>query len=927
MNSRQKPITQPGIESYFTRSKASLFQGDLTKHFEHTLKVIRDLPSRVALTEKTMSLETPEDSMAAAAANVAEQTAQNEITKQITSVGDAAAALISLADGQGAMNAQASRQQAVMSTATTTVSSVHSAVKPAFNFNRKNTPSRSYGGARPKSTWPTDTSEGYIDDTPGQLGLQPLKTGMQALKHPDRQPGDELREARKKAQTMEELYLEIQRERDQLRLKSQRDNQMQQTMVKDRADLVTELENLKKQLAAQNVAQLSPAIQVGMADSMRLQQAVADGKTLQIQGGAKGTTYEPLQVVVTSQSAPAVHVAQPSPQILQQDVLMTPVAQTRQTLQTQAKTDDLSGSITKLNQQGYAVIRMPHPGTIVHNADLANALNTASKVRFNPIVSQSRMSTPRNKLAWETSPAVQGYQPAQTGWLDHSFQTQQAYLLNEQYQKDLLAKMAVGLQPPVTQQGYVPPITMTQAPTVQRVQTPPPLTPVGEVPEQLSQARDRVSQPINTANNRKNFHTILPKPYKSGDFIAFKEGFEQLSRINDWDDQTKTGQLVWCLQQGPAEIIVSSRPGHIWNYDELMQAGAEMFGCAISESKMRLELKQIKRKKDESLPDLTRRIINVSKRAFHMPEYRRFEEERTAFMNAVEDNRPLYYYLDRHQSTVTTLSGLLSLAMKYCNNEGASDDWVLSLVEKELESRGLAKKENDDKSASESINTSCKGKQDDKQDKINAFMFGDRHKPRSWEDGYKLITDRLNEDLSFRKQQHLDNKVAAQRQADMLEALKRTIENSKQAYVQQASKPYSYGPPQRGPRPNNHGWNQGYQPRPSRPRHQGNQTQHRQPYGGQPHRGNNNRQWQPRHQGQGYRPPRHQSSVNHYQEEYPEQWGAEDYYGYEDEQYYCYEACCAGDYSYDAPVSDNTSCKSGATQSSAISEPKPSDSE
>ena len=149
---------------------------------------------------------------------------------------------------------QASRQQAVMSTATTTVSSIHSAVKPAFNFQRKNTPSRSYGGARPKNSWPRDTSEGYIDDTPGQLGLQSLKTGMQVLTHPDRQPGDELREAKKKAQAIESLYMEIQRERNQLRQKSQRDDQIQQTMVKDRADLVTELENLKQQLPAQNLA-------------------------------------------------------------------------------------------------------------------------------------------------------------------------------------------------------------------------------------------------------------------------------------------------------------------------------------------------------------------------------------------------------------------------------------------------------------------------------------------------------------------------------------------------------------------------------------------------------------------------------------------------------------------------------------------------
>ena len=92
--------------------------------------------------------------------------------------------------------------------------------------------------------WPRDTSEGFIDDTPGQLGMQPLKTGMQTLTHPARQPGDDLREARKKAQTMESLYMEIQRERDQLRQKSQRDDHMQQTMVKDHAALVTERTNI-----------------------------------------------------------------------------------------------------------------------------------------------------------------------------------------------------------------------------------------------------------------------------------------------------------------------------------------------------------------------------------------------------------------------------------------------------------------------------------------------------------------------------------------------------------------------------------------------------------------------------------------------------------------------------------------------------------
>jgi hypothetical protein len=305
----------------------------------------------------------------------------------------------------------------------------------------------------------------------------------------------------------------------------------------------------------------------------------------------------------------------------------------------------------------------------------------------------------------------------------------------------------------------------------------------------MQEERDPALQQSGSSSNHRRGYGILPKGFKGGDFIAFKEGFENICRINKWDDDIKVGHLIWCFQQGPAEIIISSRPGHKWDYEDLMQSGMEMFGNSIGESEMRLELKNIKRQKGESLPDLVRRIIKVTRQAVEMSESKRFEEERIAFMNAIEDNRPLYYHLDKHMGDCKTISKMLSIAMKYTNQEGASDEWVLSLMDKEFTKRGIS-----DTAAStantSSIKSDSNSSEKQKLDQMHAYMFGDRNKPNSWEEGYKQVTERLNEDLLVRKTQHTDAKVAAQRQAEAIESLRRGIEEMKQIQMDQASKPY-----------------------------------------------------------------------------------------------------------------------------------------
>jgi hypothetical protein len=458
----------------------------------------------------------------------------------------------------------------------------------------------------------------------------------------------------------------------------------------------------------------------------------------------------------------------------------------------------------------------------------------------------------------------------------------------------------------------------------------------------MQEERDPGLQQSNNSSSNRRGYGILPKGYKGGDFIAFKEGFENICRVNRWEEDIKVGHLIWCYQQGPAEIIISSRPGHTWSYDELMQAGLEMFGNSIGESEMRLELKKIKREKGESLPDLVRRIIKITRQAVEMSETKRFEEERIAFMNAIEDNRPLYYYLDRHMGSCNTISKMLSIAMKYTNQEGASDEWVLGLMDKAFAERGLPKSETSTNSTTTQNKSASKSAESEKLDQMHAYLFGDRNKPTSWEDGYKQVTERLNEDLLIRKTQHTDQKVAAQRQADAIESLRRGVEEMKQIQMEMANKPYP-APYVRPPRPQNN-WtpqtgsgyqnsypnynNQGYQqpysqgwgnnqgfraPRPRFPNHaQGFRP--RRPYGN----GNN--------QNQGFRGPRPNMNnsrlprprFNAYEQDmfdynsYDPQQELYHYddYGNEISDYYAYDYGSENVYEFAAPAVDNSASNS-----------------
>ena len=66
-------------------------------------------------------------------------------------------------------------------------------------------------------------------------------------------------------------------------------------------------------------------------------------------------------------------------------------------------------------------------------------------------------------------------------------------------------------------------------------------------------------------------------------------------------------------------------------------------------------------------------------------------------------------------------NNLKSVAMKFTNNEGASDDWVRDLLTSKLEKRGIeSKKPENSSTASPALQTkSISGK----EDSVNAFRF------------------------------------------------------------------------------------------------------------------------------------------------------------------------------------------------------------
>ena len=128
MSSNKRSAELPATEPYFTRSKAPLFQGKLTEHFDNALRKIRDLPSKIARTENTMALETPEDSLLKTNQKVDDSPA-NKTAQKGGAAAQAASALMDLAEG-GAVGGQTQKQGGAASSKKYTQTR-----KPAFEFS------------------------------------------------------------------------------------------------------------------------------------------------------------------------------------------------------------------------------------------------------------------------------------------------------------------------------------------------------------------------------------------------------------------------------------------------------------------------------------------------------------------------------------------------------------------------------------------------------------------------------------------------------------------------------------------------------------------------------------------------------------------------------------------------------------------------
>ena len=296
------------------------------------------------------------------------------------------------------------------------------------------------------------------------------------------------------------------------------------------------------------------------------------------------------------------------------------------------------------------------------------------------------------------------------------------------------------------------------------------LSPLGEVPEHEQELRDRGIAQHRHSSNAANArgYTIYPKPFNGEDFLAFKSMYENLIAANEWTKATATGHLIYCFSQGPAQVILASRPGHQWTYEELMTEGLQMFGQTISEAQMRMQLRKVQRKPDESLPKLVQRIMAVSKRAVTISENARSAAECETFIEAIADNRPLYFHVNKYKGPFMRISEILTLAMNYSNEEGASDEWVNELVQKALKQQGIEVKPTTDSSST--VPTSGKP-EDGKTASVNAISFNEKNKAKDWQEGYQQITKRLNEDLNLKQQENVDRKIQNQKFLDTLEKL------------------------------------------------------------------------------------------------------------------------------------------------------------
>ena len=189
---------------------------------------------------------------------------------------------------------------------------------------------------------------------------------------------------------------------------------------------------------------------------------------------------------------------------------------------------------------------------------------------------------------------------------------------------------------------------------------------------------------VQTAKKNRNPGITLMKFSGKESLQDFILQIENAARIGDWDEEHKGGRLYGQLV-GSALRVANSLPDGLKNdFESVKRALHERFEGDLERDRCREALRACKRRKNESLLELSHRIVELARKAF--PPEQRDEEGVVAFRNALPEDLGRTLVADRPKTVDEAVDRVASLEV-YLENTRQEKRHIIRAVQEEPASR------------------------------------------------------------------------------------------------------------------------------------------------------------------------------------------------------------------------------------------------
>ena len=172
---------------------------------------------------------------------------------------------------------------------------------------------------------------------------------------------------------------------------------------------------------------------------------------------------------------------------------------------------------------------------------------------------------------------------------------------------------------------------------------------------------------LQTRSNEKGI--TMPK-FDGTDWVAFQVKFTTFCERYQLDDAEKLQRLTLALEHDACKVLHNGR-SDTQTFQGLMRALESRYEHSKSFPMVEKELRLIRRQPGQTLQSLADQILEVTRKT-PMPDDKRGQIARNAFVAALDDNLPLIHYIDKKDPRREDLAVALEHALKYERTHGIS---------------------------------------------------------------------------------------------------------------------------------------------------------------------------------------------------------------------------------------------------------------